>query len=36
MRLVAGFSDLWEIPANECGLAGGLIFPWEAKVYAPL
>jgi hypothetical protein len=35
MRLVAGFSDLWEIPATECGLVDGEIYHYWFEVMVP-
>ena len=32
MRLVAGFSDLWEIRASECGLVDGEIYHYWFEV----
>ncbi len=35
MRLVAGFTDLWEIPAAECGLVDGEIYHYWFEVTVP-
>ncbi len=35
MRLVEGFTDLWEVPASECGLVDGETYHYWFEVTAP-
>ena len=35
MRLVAGFTDLWEIPRAECGLVDGEMYHYWFEVTVP-
>lgn len=35
MRPVAGFTDLWEVPAQECGLVDGQIYHYWFEVTVP-
>ena len=35
MKLVGGFTDLWEVPVQECGLVDGAIYHYWFEVTVP-